>query len=52
MKYFRQYQGQLLMIALTLIFGSMVQLVLPFLTQQIVDTGIKNRDIDFIWLIQ
>lgn len=51
MKYFRQYQGQLLMIALTLIFGSMVQLVLPFLTQQIVDTGIKNRDIDFIWLI-
>ncbi len=52
MKYFRQYQGQLLMIALTLILGSMVQLVLPFLTQQIVDTGIKNRDIDFIWLIQ
>lgn len=51
MKYFRQYQGQLLMIALTLILGSMVQLVLPFLTQQIVDTGIKNRDIDFIWLI-
>lgn len=51
MKYFRQYQGQLSLIALTLILGSLVQLVLPFLTQQIVDTGIKNRDIDFIWLI-
>lgn len=51
MKYFRQYQGQLSLIALTLVLGSLVQLVLPFLTQQIVDTGIKNRDIDFIWLI-
>lgn len=51
MRYFRQYKGQLSLIALTLILGSLLQLVLPFLTQQIVDTGIKNRDIDFIWLI-
>lgn len=51
MRYFRQYKGQLLTIALTLLIGSGLQLVLPFLTQQIVDTGIKNRDIDFIWLI-
>lgn len=51
MKYFRQYKGQLLMIALTLILGSLLQLVLPFMTQQVVDTGIKNQDINFIWLI-
>lgn len=51
MKYFSKYKGQLSLIALTLILGSLLQLVLPFLTQQIVDTGIKNRDIDFIWLI-
>lgn len=38
-------------IALALLIVSSLQLVLPFLTQQIVDTGIKNRDIDFIWLI-
>ena len=51
MRYFRQYKGQLLTIALTLLIGSGLQLVLPFLTQQIVDTGIKSKDIDFIWLI-
>ena len=49
--YFRQYQGQLVIIALTLLIGSALQLVLPFLTQQIVDTGIKNKNIDLIWLI-
>ena len=27
------------------------QLVLPFLTQSIVDVGIKNQDIGFVWLI-
>ena len=51
MNYFREYKGQLSLIALTLIAGSLLQLVLPLLTQQIVDTGIKNRDIGFIWLI-
>lgn len=50
-RYFKQYKGQLLLTALTLLIGSGLQLVLPFLTQQIVDTGIKNRDIDIIWLI-
>jgi len=51
MRYFRKYKGQLITIALTLLIGSGLQLVLPFLTQQIVDTGIKSKDIDFIWLI-
>ena len=31
--------------------GSLLQLVLPFLTQSIVDVGIKNQDIGFVWLI-
>ena len=31
--------------------GSLLQLILPFLTQSIVDVGIKNQDIGFIWLI-
>lgn len=29
----------------------MLQLVLPFLTQAIVDVGIKSRDIGFVWLV-
>ncbi len=36
---------------LGLLVGSALQLVLPFLTQSIVDVGIKNQDIGFIWLI-
>ena len=45
---YRRYFGQ---IVLGLIVGSLLQLVLPFLTQSIVDVGIKGRDIGFIWLI-
>ena len=38
-------------IILGLVIGSLLQLVLPFLTQSIVDVGIKNQDIGFVWLI-
>lgn len=38
-------------IVLGLMLGSLMQLVLPFLTQSIVDVGIKKKDIDFIWLV-
>lgn len=51
MRYFRQYKGQLILIALMLLMGSGLQLLLPFLTQSIVDKGIKNKDVDLIWLI-
>ena len=44
----RKYFGQII---LGLIVGSLLQLVLPFLTQSIVDVGIKNQDIGFVWLI-
>ena len=44
LKYFSQ-------IIIGLLAGSLLQLVLPFLTQSIVDVGIKNQDIGFIWLI-
>ncbi|MCO6024458.1 peptidase domain-containing ABC transporter [Prevotella cerevisiae] len=47
-KQYRRYFGQ---IVLGLIVGSLLQLVLPFLTQSIVDVGIKNQDIRFIWLV-
>ena len=47
-KKYRKYFGQVI---LGLIVGSLSQLVLPFLTQSIVDVGIKNQDIGFVWLI-
>ena len=47
-KKYRRYFGQII---LGLLVGSLLQLILPFLTQSIVDVGIKNQDIGFIWLI-
>ena len=47
-KKYRRYFGQ---VVLGMVVGSLVQLVLPFLTQSIVDVGIKNQNLGFIWLI-
>ena len=45
---YKQLVGQLL---LGLLLGSMIQLMLPFLTQSIVDFGINNRNLGFIYLV-
>lgn len=45
---YRRYFGQ---IVLGLAVGSLIQLVLPFLTQAIVDVGISGRSIGFVWLV-
>lgn len=50
-KYFIQYRRLLLQIVLGLTLGCLLQLILPFLTQWIVDIGIRHEDINFIWLI-
>ena len=47
-KQYRRYFGQ---IVLGLLVGSLLQLILPFLTQAIVDVGIRNQNIGFVWLI-
>ena len=47
-KKYRRYFGQ---IAVGLLLGCLLQLVLPFLTQAVVDVGIKNKDIGFVWLV-
>ena len=49
--YIKQYRKYFFQIILGLFVGSLLQLALPFLTQNIVDIGIKNKDIGFIWLI-
>ncbi len=45
---YKKYYGQIL---LGLIAGCGLQLLLPFLTQEIVDTGISNKNISIVWLI-
>lgn len=44
----KQLVGQLL---LGLLLGSGIQLMLPFLTQSVVDFGINNQNLGFIWLV-
>ena len=49
--YFSKYRKYLIHILLGLLIGSILQLILPFLTQAIVDTGIAYKNISFVWLI-
>lgn len=49
--YIKQYQRYFGLIVLGLFIGSLLQLILPFLTQSIVDVGIINQNIGFIQLV-
>lgn len=49
--YIKKYRAYFFQIALGLLLGCLFQLLFPILTQSIVDIGIKNSDINFIWLI-
>lgn len=50
-KYLLKYKSFLWQLVIGLVVGSLLQLIFPFLTQSIVDVGIKNQDIHFIYLI-
>ncbi|MFH4965884.1 peptidase domain-containing ABC transporter [Gaetbulibacter sp. M235] len=50
-KYLLKYKQFVIQLIIGLLAGSLLQLILPFLTQSIVDVGIKNQDINFIYLI-
>jgi len=49
--YLRPYRKYLYQLFLGLLLGSLFQLIFPFLTQSIVDVGINNQDIGFIYLV-
>jgi ATP-binding cassette subfamily B protein len=50
-KYLFKYKQFIWQLIIGLITASLLQLIFPFLTQSIVDVGIKNQDIHFIYLI-
>jgi ATP-binding cassette subfamily B protein len=50
-KYLVSYKKFLLQLFLGLMVGSILQLIFPFLTLSIVDFGIKNQDIGFVYLV-
>lgn len=49
--YLIQYKKYFSLIVFGLALGCILQLIMPFLTQWIVDIGIRHKDIGFIWLI-
>lgn len=49
--YLKPYRRLIWQLLLGLLVGGIIQFLFPFLTQSIVDIGISNRDIHFIWLI-
>ena len=50
-QYLRPYKGLISQLIIGMLLGSVFQLIFPFLTQSIVDVGIENQNIEFIYLI-
>ncbi|MBW7869267.1 MAG: peptidase domain-containing ABC transporter [Brumimicrobium sp.] len=50
-QYLFRYKKFIFQLALGLLVGSILQLIFPFLTQSVVDVGIQNLDINFIYLV-
>ncbi|UTW60630.1 peptidase domain-containing ABC transporter [bacterium SCSIO 12741] len=50
-RYLFRYKKFLVQLGIGLLAGSLLQLIFPFLTQSVVDIGIQNQDIHFIFLI-
>ncbi len=50
-RYLRPYKKQLIQLILGMIIGMLLQLIFPFLTQSMVDTGIGTNNLSFITLV-
>ncbi|MCP2026673.1 ATP-binding cassette subfamily B protein [Flavobacterium sp. HSC-32F16] len=50
-QYVLRYKSYLFQLSIGLLASSLLQLIFPFLTQSIVDVGIQNQNIHFIYLI-
>lgn len=51
LKYLLPFKGQFLQLLVGIVVGSLLQLILPFLTQAMVDVGIGERNLSLITLI-
>ncbi len=49
--YLRSYKSYVLKISFGLLIGSALQLIFPYLTQSIVDTGVKTKNLNFIIVV-
>jgi len=51
LSYIKEHKAYFFQILLGLLIGSMLQLVFPYLTQSIVDTGINTQNLNFIQIV-
>ncbi len=51
LRYFYVYRRMFFQLLLALVFGTILQLITPFLTQSVVDIGINTKNINFVYLI-
>jgi len=51
LKYLRPHKGFMVQVMLAMLLGSLLQLILPFLTQSVVDKGIGNQNLNFVSLV-
>lgn len=49
--YVKNHSAYFIQVAISLLFGSALQLIFPYLTQSIVDTGINTQNINFISIV-
>ncbi len=49
--YLKPYRSQVIQLIIGLLVGSVLALILPFLTQAVVDQGIQNNNLNFITLV-
>jgi ATP-binding cassette, subfamily B, bacterial len=49
--YLFQYKQLLSQLVLGLVTGSILQLIFPFLTQSVVDTGVQTQNLDFVFIV-
>jgi len=49
--YLKVYKKLVLQLFLGLLFGSLLQLIFPFLAQAVVDVGVNSRNIGFVYLV-
>jgi len=50
-QYLKQSKGQITQVFIALIIASLLQLIFPFLTQSIVDTGINTQNLQYVVIV-
>lgn len=51
LQYLKQSKGQIIQVFIALFITSMLQLIFPFLTQSIVDTGINTQNLQYVVIV-